>query len=685
MKKTMLVTIRQTVLLPLTFLLLMQAPQVALAIDGGVEYRVAWNASDERYHVYMRPDSTPTPDLSLTAQVTLRVPHGTGANQFTVTDIQSKTGTNWSLGSTVAAPPENQSADYLSFVFTPIDVKAFAFKAGEEQEVFSFKNSGPCLGDVELMNNATDPFNQPPANPANSAGTNPNNQFANAGWGATDDNDYRGNYGGAASCQTACSTAPTTPQADNVYYRIDWSKSDQRYHVYMYPGSVPARNMSLTSQVTVKVPHSGTTPDSFKATNIQSALSGVTWTESSRVNAPNEDQAADYLSFTMNLTNSQAFQWQEGKELEVFSFANGGACLGQVTLMKNTDPFNVLPNSVDTNPGNQFANLGWGSADTNNYAGNYGCAAVCVDLNQDSDHDGLTDAQENELGTDPNKPDTDDDTLQDGEEVIRGGNPLKADVIRLQTRVLLQGAYDSTSKLMRDTLRSKGTLPQAEPYQLAAPAEAGSKTLSATLLNTSGNDAPVDWVIVELRNPAEPATVKARLTGVVQRDGDIVDAQTGAATFLLLGIEPGNYLVSVHHRNHLGAMTAQAIPLGSTPAMIDFSKVETATYGSHAQTTVAGTTALLWAGNTNTDAQIIAQGPANDSGSVLSQVLLTSGNPAYSTNYKLAGYLATDTNMDGLSIFAGPSNDVDLLLGNVLLHPVNGTFSSNYIIRQQLP
>lgn len=46
----------------------------------------------------------------------------------------------------------------------------------------------------------------------------------------------------------------------------------------------------------------------------------------------------------------------------------------------------------------------------------------------DSDNDGLTDEQEQQLGTDPNKPDTDGDGLTDFEEVSTyQTNPLKAD------------------------------------------------------------------------------------------------------------------------------------------------------------------------------------------------------------------------------------------------------------------
>ncbi|WP_308874219.1 hypothetical protein [Thiothrix subterranea] len=149
-------------------------------------------------------------------------------------------------------------------------------------------------------------------------------------------------------------------------------------------------------------------------------------------------------------------------------------------------------------------------------------------------------------------------------------------------------------------------------------------------------------------------------------------------------MQTGNYYLSAHHRNHLGVMSATAVNVGETPVVVDFSQEATRTYGEHARVIATGA-ALLWAGNTSSDERIIAQGPTNDSSTVLSDVLLAAGNSALTTNYKLNGYQATDANMDGLTIFAGPSNDVDLLLGNVLLHPVNSTTSANYIIRQQLP
>jgi cysteine-rich repeat protein len=75
--------------------------------------------------------------------------------------------------------------------------------------------------------------------------------------------------------------------------------------------------------------------------------------------------------------------------------------------------------------GNSRINRGE-TCDDGNTAGGDGCSPTCrLEVTGDSDHDGLTDAEETILFlTDPLDPDTDYDCVFDGDEVCAGANPL---------------------------------------------------------------------------------------------------------------------------------------------------------------------------------------------------------------------------------------------------------------------
>ncbi|EIJ34139.1 hypothetical protein [Thiothrix nivea] len=306
-------------------------------------------------------------------------------------------------------------------------------------------------------------------------------------------------------------------------------------------------------------------------------------------------------------------------------------------------------------------------------------------LDTDDDGDNIPSASE---GNDPNKDgspadatDTDGDNIPDYLDTSPNG-------VKLQVKVMLQGAYDSTTGMMKDTLRSQGLIPLAQPYNMGIYSYAGKETTTLARLATTGNDAPVDWVLVELRDPTTPTTVKARMAALVQRDGDVMDATTGSTSLLLPGMASGNYYVAIHHRNHLGVMTAGQVNLNTvSPTMVNFIAKTTATWGEYGRydPSAAGSTALLWAGNANIDKRVIANGQNADTTLILGTVLPLE-NLSSSTNYRLPGYLTTDTNMDGVTIFAGPYNDVNLLLGDVLMHPNNSLIpNANFIINRQVP
>ena len=202
------------------------------------------------------------------------------------------------------------------------------------------------------------------------------------------------------------------------------------YEVYLRPNITPASpNLTLTGQVTLKVPHALGT-NRFTLSNVKSGVTGTGWQMTSRIDAPIEDPKADYLSFELSFVGGgpEVFHWQANQEVKVFSFQNKGPCLGVLTLLTNTDPF-MLPNSSGTNPGNQIAIMGLNIDNT--YIGNYGSAqATCLVGAIDSDKDGIPDSVEGTADFDhdgiPNYLDLDSDG--DGiPDAVEGSNDLDGD------------------------------------------------------------------------------------------------------------------------------------------------------------------------------------------------------------------------------------------------------------------
>nr|CAA6811118.1 MAG: FIG01200241: hypothetical protein [uncultured Thiotrichaceae bacterium] len=247
--------------------------------------------------------------------------------------------------------------------------------------------------------------------------------------------------------------------------------------------------------------------------------------------------------------------------------------------------------------------------------------------------------------------------------------------ISIQAKAILQGAYDPGNSLMRDDLRNKSLLPTEQPYGNPPFNYAGNETLTAELLDSDGGTAIVDWVLLDIYvagNTNEPAARKAAL---LQRNGLIVDSQTGSTQLTFPDIKADVYQVAVRHRNHLTTLS-QAIELSQATTSLDFTQTET----SDTTRYVSQNKAMLWAGNTDTNNQIVASGPDNDSNTLFTRVLTDSENASQIANFTLRGYDATDLNMDGSTLFAGPGNDINLLQANVLLHPGNTATSLNYIV-----
>lgn len=316
----------------------------------------------------------------------------------------------------------------------------------------------------------------------------------------------------------------------------------------------------------------------------------------------------------------------------------------------------------------------------------------------DQDNDGLTNDEEAVLGTDPTNPDTDDDGLTDGDEVTPNpdtSNPLDPcdpdetvfacyPIIVVSPKVFLQGSYDNNTGMMKDNLREKGFLPLEEPYSSLNNYEhTGAETTSEDVFNVTGPDAIVDWVLVELRSSADASQVMASRAALVQKDGDVVDVD--GVSPVEFNLFPNDYYLSIRHRNHLGAMTADSVYISDILTIVDFTSPSTPTWGEFAQRSTNGVM-TLWGGNTNNDNVLIFQGANNDNDPIFFDVMLAPDNTNTAPNYILEGYSHSDNTMDGNTIFQGNMNDLDaMIFFNVLLHPANHTNIVTFIVEEQLP
>jgi hypothetical protein len=232
----------------------------------------------------------------------------------------------------------------------------------------------------------------------------------------------------------------------------------------------------------------------------------------------------------------------------------------------------------------------------------------------------------------------------------------------LALRGMLEGPYSSATGQMSDALRTAGIVPTSEPYTALGYAQVGgggAETITPAVLATTGNNAIVDWVVVELRNAVAPGTVLATRSALIQRDGDIV-ASDGVSP-LTFNNAPGTYHVALRHRNHLGVMTGNATALGLSTTPVDLSLASTATFGTDARKSVTGAfpAQVLWVGDVNFDDEIKYVGQDNDRDPILQAI-----GGVVPTN-TTTGYLPADVNMDGTVKYSGENNDRDPILQTI--------------------
>ena len=263
---------------------------------------------------------------------------------------------------------------------------------------------------------------------------------------------------------------------------------------------------------------------------------------------------------------------------------------------------------------------------------------------------------------------------------IKGG-------ISLTAKVFLQGPYDQGTGLMRDNIREEALIPIDEPYAslgLTHLRDGGGEKSSFSVFSNTGDDAIVDWVFVELRDENDNENTITTRSALLQRDGNIVDYD-GVSPVRFINTCPGNFFVVIRHRNHLGVMTNDPIPLAEEGGQIvDFTDPGVETWGNSAQRSL-GSVKVMWGGDGNQDGLVIYQGAGSDLLPITQRVFTDPLNTQFEFSFPSVGYSLSDYTMDAATRYQGANSDILPITQSVFSNPLNINFEFSFPVIEQLP
>lgn len=218
----------------------------------------------------------------------------------------------------------------------------------------------------------------------------------------------------------------------------------------------------------------------------------------------------------------------------------------------------------------------------------------------------------------------------------------------LDLSLFLEGPLNGT--VMRSDLKTAGLLPATDPYGMGATAD-------PNLLARSGPTAPVDWVMVQLRDNTTPTIVVDEIAAMVLANGKVV-MPNGEAPLYFADAPRAQYRVVAWHRNHLAAMSLTGTQFGTGVASLNFGDPVLAMYGTDPRR-ILGSIAVLWAGDVDGNGSLFYTGGGNDRDPILLRI-----GGSIPTNV-VNGYYPEDVNLDGVVRYVGAANDRDPILQNI--------------------
>jgi len=131
--------------------------------------------------------------------------------------------------------------------------------------------------------------------------------------------------------------------------------------------------------------------------------------------------------------------------------------------------------------------------------------------------------------------------------------------LKTSVKIFLQGPFQNG---VMSSLPGN-MIPLTQPFNNAPWNYSGTENIPSPLPDI------VDWVLLELRN--ESGSLVYRRAALLNRNGNITDVD-GSDYLNLYNVTPGNYYISVKHRNHLGIVSASAWNISEIPEIIDLTK-----------------------------------------------------------------------------------------------------------------
>ena len=149
-------------------------------------------------------------------------------------------------------------------------------------------------------------------------------------------------------------------------------------------------------------------------------------------------------------------------------------------------------------------------------------------------------------------------------------------LVSYRLRVKLEGPYNSSTDQMTNTLNAIGVIPSSQPYGAAPTHYNGNESVGTMPSNVT------DWVLVSFRTGLTPSTTVYQMAGLMDING-FVKMTNGDSVVTFNGGGNTSLYVVVQHRNHMGIMTATAMPGAPSPinvALIDLTRLQTYQVGS---------------------------------------------------------------------------------------------------------